>query len=83
MPVVNGTFAYSSLVDTIKTVSAQSGIKLPTNFKLVDIRYFMFVISLYKPLTIKTDNNFIKCLLLDVSYSTVCSMEEEQLLFSL
>ena len=60
MPVVNGTFAYSSLVDTIKTVSARSGIKLPTNFKLVDIRYFMFVISLCKPLMIKTDNNFIR-----------------------
>ena len=61
MPVVNGTFVYSSLVDTIKTVSTQSGIKLPTNFKILDIRYFMFVISLCKPSTIKTDNNLIRC----------------------
>lgn len=39
MPVINGQFAYKTLVDVMRNVSLVAGLKFPTaNFTLVDVR---------------------------------------------
>ena len=39
MPISNGTFAYESLVNTLRAVSEKNNITLPRNFSILDVRY--------------------------------------------
>ena len=38
MPVVNGQFAYKTLVEVMRNVSLSAELKFPANFTLVDVR---------------------------------------------
>ena len=38
MPVINGSFAYSEVVMTMRTVAEKHNYTLPTNFTLIDVR---------------------------------------------
>ena len=39
MPIVNGTFGYSSVVDTMKKVANANKLSIPDPFIFVDVRY--------------------------------------------
>ena len=39
MPIINGTFGYSSVVDTMKKVAIANKLTIPDAFIFVDVRY--------------------------------------------
>lgn len=55
MPVINGSFAYSEIVMTMKTQAEKHKYKFPNNFTLIDVRYYTYTLVFIKSSTFITE----------------------------
>ena len=56
MPVLNGSFAYSAIMASMRDIAQANSLSLPSNFSLIDVSY----LNIFEGHDLKTEEDFFK-----------------------